>query len=67
MCPDFYTYAVIASKCGVCPVITSDRSAVCRVESYVLPQECTFSVNILVCQTLFGNATVDRITALIKG
>ena len=68
MCPTDYTYAILSSNCGACPNVTANRTATCHVLNNLRQsQVCTFAVQILVCDYVFGNASDQFVTVMVKG
>ena len=67
MCPTDYTYSILSSNCGACPNVTANRTATCHVLNNHRSQVCTFAVQILVCGNVFGNASDQFVTVMVKG
>lgn len=58
-------YNIVASRCGICPIITSHPIATCNnVEA--IGQECRFAVQTVVCGNIVGNQS-DPVVLTLAG
>ena len=63
-CP-YLSYNINAENCGICPNSTSLTSTTCR--NFTLAKVCSFSVQSVICGSLFSNTPSNLVTANLNG
>ena len=56
-------YNIVASRCGICPSITSHPIATCN-DIETVGQECRFAVQTVVCGNIVGNQSDPAVLTL---
>ena len=64
-CPAVH-YSIVSDNCGHCPNLTTSNSFSCNFDDSTESQECTITIQTLLCDSLFGTSN-ESITFSVPG